>query len=313
MANASYDFIVVGAGSAGAVVASRLSENPAWKVLLLEAGPPDNHHWIHIPIGYTKTFLDARYNWKYKSGPEPTLGGRIMYAPRGKTLGGTSSINGMVYMRGVASDYDVWRQLGNVGWAYEDVLPFFKKMESNRRGDDRFHGRSGPLLIGEPAWRNELSEAYVAAAKAAGLPENPDFNGAQQEGVGYYQLTARDGRRNSTARAFLKPARSRPNLHIVTGAHAEKVVFDGKRARGVVYRQNGQTVTADAKLEIVLSGGAVNSPQLLMLSGVGQAEQLKKHGIEVTVNSPASARTSRIIMRRASPIASTSPSPSTTG
>jgi choline dehydrogenase len=286
VANASYDFIVVGAGSAGAVVASRLSENPAWKVLLLEAGPPDNHHWIHIPIGYTKTFLDARYNWKYESGPEPSLGGRIMYAPRGKTLGGTSSINGMVYIRGVASDFNVWRQLGNVGWSYEDVLPFFKKMESNRRGDDRFHGRSGPLQIGEPAWRNELSDAYVAAAKAAGLHENPDFNGAQQEGVGYYQLTVRDGRRNSTARAFLKPARSRPNLHIVTEAFAEKVVFDGKRARSVIYSQNGQTVTADAKGEIILCGGAVNSPQLLMLSGVGSAEQLKKHNIPVTAHSP---------------------------
>jgi choline dehydrogenase len=180
----------------------------------------------------------------------------------------------------------VWRQLGNVGWAYEDVLPFFKKMESNRRGDDRFHGRSGPLLIGEPAWRNELSDAYVAAAKAAGLPENPDFNGAQQEGVGYYQLTVRDGRRNSTARAFLKPARSRPNLHIVTEALAEKVVFDGKRAASVIYSRNGQRVTADAKGEIILSGGAVNSPQLLMLSGVGSAEQLKKHNIPVTTHSP---------------------------
>lgn len=286
MASPNYDYIVVGAGSAGSAIASRLSENPARKVLLLEAGPVDRNPWIHIPIGYAKTFNDPRYNWCYETEAEPTLGGRRIYEPRGKTLGGTSSINGMVYIRGIANDFNVWRQLGNAGWSYEDVLPFFKKMESNPRGDDEFHGRTGPLKIGDPAWRNDLSEAYIAAAVEAGLKHTTDFNGASQEGVGYYQLTARNGRRNSSARAYLKPARGRSNLHIVTNALARKIIIKDGVATGVTYQHGNKMVTANANCEVILSGGAVNSPQLLQLSGIGPGKRLSDLGIDVNVDLP---------------------------
>ncbi|NEI72466.1 choline dehydrogenase [Rhizobium lusitanum] len=281
MSSAEYDFIIVGAGSAGAAIAGRLSENPAWRVLLIEAGPRDRSPWIHIPIGYAKTFYDARYNWKYMTEPEPYLGGRTIYEPRGKTLGGTSAINGMVYVRGIASDFNTWRQLGNAGWAYDDVLPYFKKLESNERGEDRFHGRAGPVKIGEPVWRPQLGDAYIQATVAAGLRKTNDFNGEQQEGVSYYQVTAKNGRRSSTARSYLIPARNRSNLHIVTEALTEKIVLEGKRATGVVYRQGANTITTKARREVIISGGAVNSPQLLQLSGIGPGQLLSENGIAV--------------------------------
>ncbi|MEP7457338.1 GMC family oxidoreductase N-terminal domain-containing protein [Phyllobacterium sp. SB3] len=281
MTISEYDFIVVGAGSAGAAIAGRLSENPAWTVLLLEAGPSDRNPWIHIPIGYAKTFYDSRYNWKYMTEREPFLGGRTIYQPRGKTLGGTSSINGMVYVRGIASDFDTWRQLGNPGWSYEDVLPFFRRLESNERGSDEYHGRDGPVKIGEPAWRTQLSDAYIEAVANAGVHRTDDFNGPEQEGVGYYQITARDGRRSSTARSYLVPARGRANLHIVTGALAERIVIEGKRATRIVYKQGNQSVTAKARRDIIVSGGAVNSPQLLQLSGIGPAGLLAENGVKV--------------------------------
>lgn len=287
MSGSQYDFVVIGAGSAGAVVASRLSENPSWRVLLLEAGPRDGSPWIHIPIGFAKTFYDPRYNWCYNSEPELSLNGRNIYTPRGKALGGSSSINGMVYVRGLPSDFDTWRQLGNVGWAYDDVLPFFRKMESNPLGDERLHGRDGPIGIGQPRWRNELSEAYIAAAMAAGLPRNDDYNGTSQEGVGYYQLTATNGRRNSTARAYLGPSvRRRPNLRIETNALAETLLTEQGRATGVVYRVGDRKFTALASAEIVICGGAINSPQLLQLSGIGPGKLLSSYGIPVRVDLP---------------------------
>jgi choline dehydrogenase len=282
------DYIVVGAGSAGCAVAARLSEDPACRVALLEAGGRDRYFWVHVPLGYGKTITDPRVNWLYETEPDPGLNGRKIFWPRGKVLGGSSSINGLLYVRGQAEDFDHWRQLGNVGWSYEDVLPYFKRAE--RRvgdGDDAVRGRSGPLTVcdlGEP--NNALNLAYIAAAEAAGIPRNADYNGRVQEGVGLYQVTARNGRRCSTAVAYLKPARKRPNLRVITGAHAERVLFAGKRTVGVNFRQGGELKTARATREVILCGGAVNSPQLLMLSGVGPAEHLQSLGIDVAYDLP---------------------------
>ena len=286
MSEARYDFIVIGSGSSGAVVASRLSENPAWRVLLLEAGPRDSNPWIHIPIGYARTFLNPRYNWQYYTDHEPSLNGRKLYHPRGKTLGGSSSINGLVYIRGVPSDFDTWSQLGNRGWSYEEILPYFRRFERNARGDDALHGRDGPLAIGEVGWKNELTESFIKSAIASGLPANDDFNGAAQEGVGYFQLTQANGRRNSTARAYLRPSRNRTNLHIITEALVGKIDIVDGRAVGVTYSHGGQTVKAVAEREVILSGGTVASPQLLQLSGVGSAALLRRFGIAVQQDLP---------------------------
>ncbi|QQS13662.1 MAG: choline dehydrogenase [Rhodospirillales bacterium] len=279
MAEEIYDFIVVGAGSAGCALAARLSENPAWKVLLLEAGPPDNHVWIHVPIGFARTFEDPRVNWKYETDPEPHLGGRKVYWPRGRTLGGSSSINGLIYIRGVPGDYDYWRQLGNTGWGFDDVLPYFRKAEGNVRGDDALHAGGGPLGVDDTRWRHPLADAYVDAAVEAGLPRNDDFNGPAQEGAGYYQQTQRHGRRCSAARAYLGPARGRRNLRIVTGALTEKVEIVDGRATGVRYSAAGASHVAKAGREVVLCGGALNSPQILLLSGVGPAAHVSEMGI----------------------------------
>ncbi len=282
------DYIVVGAGSAGCVVAARLSEDPTVKVVLLEAGGPDRNIWIHIPIGYGKTITDKRVNWAYDAEPDPGVNGRRIYWPRGKVLGGSSSINGLLYVRGQVEDFDHWRQLGNVGWAYEDVLPYFRRSEGRvGPADESVHGRGGPLTVsdlGEAG--NRLNEAYIEAAEAAGIPRNPDLNGRVQEGVGYFQVTARNGRRCSAAVAFLKPAMKRPNLRVITHALAGRVLFAGKRATGISFTEHGEKRTARATREVILCGGAINSPQLLMLSGVGPAEHLQATGVETVYDLP---------------------------
>jgi choline dehydrogenase len=278
--NNTYDFIVTGAGSAGCAVAGRLSESGKYRVLLLEAGTKDTNPWIHIPLGYTKTYTDPRVNWMFDSEPEKELNGRTLYQPRGKVLGGTSSINGMVYMRGTPTDYDGWRQKGCDGWAYDDVLPFFRKAEDQERGPDEFHGAGGPLHVSNPV-RSVLGDAMVQAAIEAGVPANNDFNGATQEGVGYYQTTTTNRRRWSSARAYLGPAKGRHNLTIATEAHATRIVFEGERAVGVEYNTPHGRQVAWAKGEIVVSGGVYGSPQLLQLSGVGPGELLQQHGIPI--------------------------------
>ena len=277
----SFDYIVVGAGSAGCVLANRLSASGRHRVLLLEAGGEDRNIWIHVPIGYAKLFTDARHNWLYSSEPEPELGGRSIIQPRGKVLGGSSSINGLLYVRGQAEDFDHWRQLGNAGWSFSDVLPYFRRAEDQQRGEDELHGVGGPLAVSDVSEPHPLCEAFIAACEQAGFPRTEDFNGATQEGAGYFQLTTRNGRRWSTARGYLKPARKRHNLAVISNAIATRVLFEGRRAVGVEYRKDGATHVARAHGEVILSGGAFNSPQLLQLSGVGPADLLREHGIGV--------------------------------
>ena len=274
----TYDFIVTGAGSAGCAVAGRLSESGKYRVLLLEAGTKDTNPWIHVPLGYTKTYTDPRVNWMFDSEPEKELNGRTLYQPRGKVLGGTSSINGMVYMRGTPTDYDGWRQRGCEGWGWDDVLPFFKKAQDQERGPSEFHGAGGPLHVSNPV-RCMLGDAMVQAAVEAGVPANDDFNGARQEGVGYYQTTTTNRRRWSSARAYLGPAKARRNLTISTQSHTTRLLFDGTRAIGVEYQSPEGQKTAYAKGEIVVSGGVYGSPQLLQLSGVGPGDLLQEFGV----------------------------------
>src|ERR1700754_1510121 len=283
-ATAEFDYVIVGAGSAGCVLANRLSASGKHSVLLLEAGPKDTNIWIHVPIGYGKLFKEKSVNWMYQTEPEPGLGGRQVFQPRGKVLGGSSSINGLLYVRGQHEDYDRWRQRGNAGWGYEDVLPYFKKAENQQRGADQYHGADGPLPVSDWRHHDPLSEAFVKAAVEAGIPFNPDFNGAKQEGAGFFQTTTRRGRRASSAFSYLKPAKNRGNLHIETSALAQRILFEGKRAKGVAYKQNGNLRAARARKEVLVSGGAYNSPQLLQLSGVGPADLLKSHGIDVVLD-----------------------------
>jgi choline dehydrogenase len=279
-----FDYIIVGAGSAGCVLANRLSADGKHSVLLLEAGPKDTNIWIHVPLGYGKLFKEKTVNWMYQTEPEPGLGGRQVFQPRGKVLGGSSSINGLLYVRGQHEDYDRWQQRGNVGWGYDDVLPYFKKAENQIRGADGYHGVGGPLSVSDWRHRDPLSEAFVKAAVETGFPFNADFNGATQEGAGFFQTTTRRGRRASSAFSYLRPARGRSNLRVETSALAHRLVFEGRRARAVEYWQNGQMRIARARREILVSGGAYNSPQLLQLSGVGPAELLKTHGIDVVLD-----------------------------
>jgi len=279
------DFIVVGAGSAGCAVAARLSEDPATRVLLLEAGGEDRNRWIHIPLGFGKTFADPSVNWCYETEPDPGAADRRVFWPRGKVLGGSSSINGMVYIRGQAEDFDHWRQLGNTGWSFDDVLPYFRRSEHQTRGADRFHGTDGPLCVSDVA-QHPICEAFIAATTQLGFPRNDDFNGASQDGVGYHQTTTRNGKRCSTAVGYLRPAMQRPNLNIVTGALTEKILLENRRAVGVAFRRDGQLCTARAACEVILCGGAVNSPQLLMLSGIGPKDHLAGFGIPVVHDLP---------------------------
>ena len=279
------DFIVVGAGSAGCAVAARLSEDPVTRVLLLEAGGEDFNRWIHIPLGFGKTFADPSVNWCYETEPDPGAGDRRVFWPRGKVLGGSSSINGMVYIRGQAEDFDHWRQLGNTGWSFDDVLPYFRRSEHQTRGANRFHGTDGPLCVSDVA-QHPICEGFIAATTGLGFPSNDDFNGASQDGVGYHQTTTRNGKRCSTAVGYLRPAMQRANLKVVTGALTEKILFEGRRAVGVTFRQPGGLCTARAAHEVILCGGAVNSPQLLMLSGIGPQQHLAGFGIPVVHHLP---------------------------
>jgi choline dehydrogenase len=280
-APAGYDYIIAGAGSAGCVLANRLTADGRHSVLLLEAGPRDCNPWIHIPIGYAKTMFHPTLNWRFYTEPEPQMNGRNVYWPRGRTLGGSSSINGLIYIRGQRDDYDHWAALGNPGWSFADVLPYFRKLEHNVRGASEFHGADGPLWASDIERRHPLVEALIGAANELGVPRNDDFNGKRQEGVGYYQLTTRHGLRSSTATAYLRPARRRANLDVQTDAHAARISFDGMRASGVDYRRGGRVLSATARREIILCAGALQSPQLLQLSGVGPPELLQRFGIGV--------------------------------
>ena len=280
------DYIVVGAGSAGCVLAARLSEDPAARVLLLEAGPPDRSLWIHLPIGYGKTMWSPTYNWCFHTDPVPEMNGRRIYWPRGKTLGGSSSINGLIYIRGQREDYDHWAAQGNEGWGHADVLPYFIKAEGNQRGATPVHGGDGPLKVSDIAVKHELIEAYIAGAQQIGVPRTGDFNGVEQEGAGYFQLNTHKGWRCSTAQAYLKPARKRSNLRIETDAFAAGLILDGRRAKGVRYRQGGVMKEAQCRAEVLLAAGSIQSPQLLQLSGIGGQGLLAKHGIPVVVDLP---------------------------
>lgn len=281
-----YDYIIVGAGSAGCVLANRLSADGRHSVLLLEAGPADTYPWIHIPIGYAKTMFNSRYNWCFHTEPEPGMNGRKIYWPRGKTLGGSSSINGLIYVRGQREDYDRWAAAGNAGWSYADVLPYFKRLEHAVDGDPAHHGRDGPLWCSPIRRRHPLIDAIVAGAGEIGIPRNDDFNGATQEGAGYYHLSTRRGWRCSTAVAYLRPARRRSNLRVETDAYAMRIAFNSHRANGIVYRRRGAIVQAAARREVLLCAGALQSPQLLQLSGVGPGTLLRDFGIPVVHELP---------------------------
>lgn len=277
-----FDYIIVGAGSAGCVLAEGLSANGRHSVLLLEAGGSDRRFWIQTPLGYGKTFYDRSVNWAYDTEVDAGLGGRPDYWPRGKVIGGSSSINAMVYIRGHAQDYEDWKAAGNPGWGWDDVLPVFRAMEDTEAGEDAWRGVGGPLHVADVSSRiAHYCRPYIEAGKQAGLPFNPDFNGASQEGVGYFQFTMKDGRRMSAARAFLDPARSRSNLQVETEALVTGLVLHGKRAAGVRYLQNGSPKMAGARCEVILAAGAVNSPQILQLSGIGPGDVLARCGIAV--------------------------------
>jgi choline dehydrogenase len=281
-----YDYIIVGAGSAGCVLANRLTADGRYSVLLLEAGPPDTYPWIHVPIGYAKTMFDARFNWCFYTEPDPGMNGRKIYWPRGKTLGGSSSINGLIYVRGQREDYDRWAAAGNAGWGYDEVLPYFKRLEHAVGGDPAYHGRDGPLWCTPIGRRHELIDAVVAGAGELGIARNDDFNGAAQEGAGYYHLSTRRGWRCSTAVAYLRPARRRQNLRIETGAQATRIAFNGRRASGVSYRRRGAAHTALARREVLLCAGALQTPQLLQISGVGPEGLLRGFNIPLVHELP---------------------------
>jgi choline dehydrogenase len=279
----TYDFIVVGSGSAGSVVAERLTESGRFSVLVLEAGGSDLRFYIQMPLGYGKTFFDPAVNWNYRAEPDPGLAGNADHWPRGKVLGGSSSINAMVWIRGHPADYDHWRDLGNPGWGFSDLLPHFKAIEDNEPGAAEWRGTGGPVHVADCSSRvHPLTKRYLAAAEQAGLAFNPDFNGATQEGVGIYQINAKNGRRMSAARAFLRPAMKRPNLRVEMKALATKILFEGRRAVGVEYEQKGATHTARAGREVIVCGGSINCPQLLQLSTSMSAATLRTMSASTT-------------------------------
>lgn len=286
-----FDYIVVGAGTAGCVVASRLSEIANRSVLLLEAGGSDLRFWVRVPIGYGRTFNDPRVNWMYESEPEPALAGRRGFWPRGKVLGGSGSINDMIYIRGFRWDFDGWQALGNPGWGWQDVLPYFKRIEDYPRGDAEYRARGGPIHVTDMAeGAHPLCRVFIETCRRLGYRVLEDFNGPGQEGVGVYQITTRGGMRMSTARGYLRPALRRANLRLLLRAHAVRLLFDGTRAVGVAFRHGGGTVEARARRAVIVSLGSVNSPQLLQLSGVGDTDLLRRHGIDVLAHSPQLGR-----------------------
>ena len=291
-----FDFIIVGAGSAGCVLANRLSENGRYQVALFEAGARDTNPWIHIPVGYFRTMGNPATDWCYRTEADPGLNGRAINWPRGRVLGGSSSINGLLYVRGQPQDFDHWRQLGNVGWAWDDVMPLFRRSEnwegagSDLETDLDVRGRGGPLNVSASRLSRPVIDAWVEAATTLGYPRNDDYNGEDQEGVGHFQMTMRNGRRCSSAAAFLKPARKRRNLHIFTNAQAEGVILEGNRALGIRVRRGGELVEARARREVILSAGALGSPHLLMLSGIGAGDELPQHGIAVMKDLPGVGR-----------------------
>ena len=280
------DYVIVGAGTAGCVLANRLTADGKYSVLLLEAGPEDRSLWIHLPIGYGKTMWDPVYNWRFTTEPDPGMHNRKIYWPRGRGLGGSSSINGLIFIRGQPQDYDRWAADGNSGWGWNDVLPYFIRSEGNQRGAFPLHGGDGPLAASDIGEKHELVEAFIAGAGSIGVPRTDDFNNATQEGAGYYQLTTRNGWRCSTATGYLRPARKRTNLRVETGAYATGLLLEGRRATGVRYVQRGRTQEVRAAREVILAAGTLQSPQLLQLSGIGPAAHLQSLGLPVAHDLP---------------------------
>jgi choline dehydrogenase len=281
-----FDYIIVGAGSAGCALARGLSDNPQAKVLLIEAGPPTDRFWVRTPAGMAKLYFHKRLNWNYHTEPMPELRNRRMYWPRGKGLGGSSAINGMIFIRGHRNDFDSWRDLGNPGWGYDDVLPWFKRMEHNERGEGEFRGIGGPLWISDPVVRQASSFDFISSATRLGVPLTEDLNGSLHDGVGFMQHTIRNGQRNSAFTAFVEPVRDRPNLTVMTDCQAQRILFDQNQAVGIEVLRRGEPLKMMAAREVILSAGSLNSPQLLMLSGVGPGAELKRHGISVVCDSP---------------------------
>ncbi|MFK7861471.1 MAG: GMC family oxidoreductase [Granulosicoccus sp.] len=286
MNTSTYDYIVIGAGSAGCVVANRLSADGTTTVALLEAGGRDWNPWIHVPVGYFKTIHNPKTDWCYNTEPDPGLNGRSLKWPRGKVLGGSSSINGLLYVRGQMQDYDRWAELGCTGWSYKQVLPYFKRAENQSRGADAYHGTDGPLHVSDMSFKRPICDDFINGVEELGTPKNDDINGEHQEGVGYFQLTAHKGRRCSTAVAYLNGSRSRPNLSIITHAMVKKIGFDDGRASHVLLRRKNESMSIKAREEIILCAGAIGSPQLLQVSGIGAGKRLQALGIDVVADSP---------------------------